>query len=298
HPVHQATHQLLGWDVEQVLDLDTRHPQPRRRHQHQPPQPVLLLDGEAGGDEATQREPDQVDVAGQPQLIEQLDVVQHEVVRVLEPLQVARLAVARMVGDQHPELLDPRRRERPAVEGAGPVEEHEGRRRGLAGRQDHRRRATHVVLQALERHRRGGDDGVGGHATTSVADIADVADVAELVPALSERAALPRSRGMTSSANSVVFFTTFQFGMSPMVRLRVSRLAPDSSIQPPMASATFSGVPATMRLIATRSSQLAVPCTSGAWIRLRNSGTVTYPGGLRYPGAFRRFFWQKISVWG
>jgi hypothetical protein len=86
---------------------------------------------------------------------------------------------------------------------------------------------------------------------------------------------------MTSSANSVVFLTTFQLGMSPNVRLRLTRLLPASSSQVPMASATFSGVPATMRLIATRSSQFDEPWTSAAWIRLRNSGTVTYPGGLR-----------------
>ena len=86
---------------------------------------------------------------------------------------------------------------------------------------------------------------------------------------------------MTSSANSVVFFTTFQLGMSPIVRLRFTRLVPAASIHLPTASATFSGVPATMRLIATRSSQLADPCTSAACTRLRNSGTVTYPGGLR-----------------
>src|SRR4029453_7618611 len=90
-----------------------------------------------------------------------------------------------------------------------------------------------------------------------------------------------RSLGMASSANRVVFFTTYQFGMSPRVRLRFRRLLPDSSIQTAMASATFSGVPATIRLMATSSSQLADPCTSAAWIRLRNSGTVTEPGGLR-----------------
>ncbi len=68
---------------------------------------------------------------------------------------------------------------------------------------------------------------------------------------------------MTSSANSVVFFTTFQCGMSPSVRLRFTRLLPASSIQPADGVGHLFGVPATMRLMAMRSSQFDRPVHVG-----------------------------------
>jgi hypothetical protein len=88
---------------------------------------VLLLDREPRRDQATQRESGQVDVGRQSELVEQLDVVQDQVVYVLQPLKVARIAVAGMVGDEHAVTIGPPLRECPAVPRARAVHEHQRR---------------------------------------------------------------------------------------------------------------------------------------------------------------------------
>src|SRR5262249_55453928 len=195
------------------------------------------------------REAGEVDSARQPELVEQVGVVEHQVVYVVQTLDVARLAVAGVERNEDAELRRPRFGELPAMERSSTVEKHERRGVRVAGGEDDGGRAVHVPRQPIERHR-----GNGAHAVTVF---------------------WVRRRGVTSSAKRVVFFTPFQLGMSPIVRLRFTRFDPASSIHRPTASATFSGVPATIRLMATRSSQLEVPWTSAAWMRLRNSGTVT-----------------------
>ena len=136
HAVDEPARQLLRRDAEEVVDVDARHPQPGGRDQHQTSQPVLLLDGEAGRQQTAEREADEVDVAGQAELVEQLDVVEHEVVHLAQPVEVARLAEARVVRDQHAVLRGPRLGEGPPVEGARP----RGRTRAAAPR-DRRPRA-------------------------------------------------------------------------------------------------------------------------------------------------------------
>src|SRR3954447_23721052 len=182
----------------------------------------------------------------QAELIEQRAVVQHEVAEVAQTVHVTRLGEARVMRDQHTEIGGPRPSELPAMECAGAMEEDErGRCRVSKGQHDSVG-AVDVQSELLET--------LGGVHTTATF--------------------LARRRGMTSSAKSVRFLTTFQCGMSPSARLSEILDVSASSAQWAIASATFSGVPATMRLIAVRSSQFAEPCTSADEIRRRNSGTV------------------------
>ena len=160
---------------------------------------------------------------------------------------------ARMMRDQHAEVGCPRSSELPAVEGSRTVEEHQRRCSRIAEREHDCVGAVDRQLELLEALR-------GVHTTATLRQ---------------------RRRGMTSSANSVRFLTTFQCGMSPSARIQR-----DPGTAPPRPTSRSdprpsSGVPATIRLIAVRSSQLALPCTSGPEMRLRNSGTVRYPGGIR-----------------
>src|SRR3954451_3226058 len=193
----------------------------------------------------------------QAELIEQRAVVQHEVAEVAQTVHVTRLGAARGMRDQHTEIGGPRPSELPAMERAGAMEEDErGRCRVSQGQHDSVG-AVDVQSELLET--------LGGvHAETP-----------RCWPRPSPTATfLERNRGMTSSANSVRFLTTFQCGMSPSAKLSEILDVSASSAQWAIASATFSGVPAMMRLIAVRSSQFADPCTSAEEIRRRNSGTV------------------------
>ena len=80
---------------------------------------------------------------------------------------------------------------------------------------------------------------------------------------------------MTSSANSVVFLTTFQLGMSPIVRLRLTRLLPASSSQLPEGVGDLLRRAGDDAVDRDQVVPVRLPWTSAAWMRLRNSGTVT-----------------------
>ena len=93
--------QLVWWDAEQVVDLHAGHAQAGRGDEHEATQAVLLLDGEARGDEAAERETDEVDVVRQGELVEQVGVVQHEVVHLAQVIEIARLAETGMERHEH-----------------------------------------------------------------------------------------------------------------------------------------------------------------------------------------------------
>ncbi len=155
---------------------------PAGRDQHEPPQPVLLLDGEAGREQTADREADEVDVAGEAELVEQLDVVEHEVVHLAEPVEVARLAEARVVGDQHAVLRRSTVRRRPSRGRCPPPWKNtSGGAGGIARREHHRRRAVDVEGQPLPGER--GDRSVAARAGTARAGTARDRSAAPLMPA-------------------------------------------------------------------------------------------------------------------
>ena len=93
-----------------------------------------VLHCELGGDETAHRLADEAKL---PQLerIEQLDVMQHVVVDLVDRGIVGRRAEARMIGDHDAELVAPGRREIEPRHSSGAVQEDE--RRAAAGLQDH-----------------------------------------------------------------------------------------------------------------------------------------------------------------
>src|ERR1700675_3568530 len=105
----------------------------------------------------------------------------------------------------HAVALGPLRSKGGTVKRSGTVQVHERRRGRGAGAQHHGGCSIDVEFEPLE--------SLGTHAATF----------------------RRRRRGMTSSAKSVEFFTTFQFGMSPSARFRLTRVVLASSIHPPIA---------------------------------------------------------------
>ena len=84
-----------------------------------------------------------------------------------------------------------------------------------------------------------------------------------------------RSFGITSSANSVMFFTVIQCGMVPRCRKQLMRLDCASSDQALIDSATMSGVPQQTKNCEVRPSQVKSPCRLGPEMRFLNSSGVT-----------------------
>src|SRR4030088_3058412 len=88
------------------------------------------------------------------------------------------------------------------------------------------------------------------------------------------------TRGITSSANSVIFFTAFQCGISPTCKCRMTLLLWACSHQNAMRAAPWSGVPSTVRQTDVKPSQ--VTSVSGMPPEAKRSFYVEtggYPGG-------------------
>ena len=115
--------------VDPAVDLD-----PHRIDERQRREPMRGHGGHLRGDPAPERGADEVD-AVEPQLVEQIEIVEGEIGDVLDPLGGRRAAVPRMTRQMDPEALGQALvKGQPATGGARPVEEEE--RRASPGR-DH-----------------------------------------------------------------------------------------------------------------------------------------------------------------
>src|SRR5438093_835867 len=143
----------------------------------------------------------------------------HIIVQIREARIVSRLAPPRMIGSNHAELFGPCFSEIESVHRAPAVEENE--RFAVACRIDDRLHAVDDVFFTSEPAHRSSPFGTA--------------------------AARGRRRGMTSSANKVMFLTAFQCGMSATCTTLLMCVVFILAVHSPIWLATFSGVPTAMK---------------------------------------------------
>src|SRR5580692_7220807 len=168
------------------------------------------------------------------------DIVVHFVHRRI----VAGFGKARMEGNDNAEFLRPGQCEFEAVPDSGAVKEQQ--RLAAAGGEHHRLHAVDDVSLAIKLCER-----IHGVLPYSAA-------------ARRSDAMRPRKRGMTSCANKLRFFTTFQFGMLPMAPSMTKWLVPIRSPHSSSCSATCSAVPTATKNDSLMAWKLKPPCSLSA----------------------------------
>src|SRR5262245_43537516 len=205
------------------------HIQTIRSNQHELLDAMTVFARKLRAEIASHRKPDEVQRIDL-QSVEQFKIVHHIIVNVRECRIVAGFTEARMIRDDDTEFVGPGFREIETVYCAGAVEYHE--RFTFAGGVHH---GLHAVDRQFFAHE-------FAHCTPP--------DVLR--------------RGMTCSANSVMFFTVFQCGMSAKCITLLIWFVPMRSAHSPIWFATFSGVPTAIKnelLMALKSNP---PCILSA----------------------------------